>query len=577
MNKFINYIKCYIKFIVFILFIIFWILLYIKGYITLSRIYVFVFILIVIFLYQKCINWIDAQSFKLNDNLVYILLHIDNIKLLGFNIINFIYVLLYNLKFNLRLKLLADILTYIYEYMLVFPYYFIMHKYYTVLKIWKETPYKNLILNRFYGVILSVLIFSPLIWWVWEIFNKNWIYVYLLLVLIIYINEHLKYIYKYKYLNILKYIRILNICVEPSFIFICRNKVSIFAILIRKGIVEINNYYNKLDKFAFNINEVYLVIMDISLKFGNIQKSIDLDSNLDTIISCLQTNREVYSFNDKIYFAKLVVMRKTIVNENKYLFNYIFSNYESCIKRFNETLSVIIYARLNYKQFQLDLNKMNQLENFFVNIIKLIFFYILDLSINLYSLEEIKAMFIVSSETAIHSVLELNTSWLFNEENIQKLNNIINQKDIKTYKFFYEQMYLYSNIINLYKHKNYGINCDNFKYMYKYIDILLSNLSILKIKNNLEDPWILSELFSKLEYISINNILSSQLYSIFKREDITEDMLEIELNKYKEEIFKEWETSIKDVKLNKKVFYKRNMLRLENFNNKVLNEVNKYK
>jgi hypothetical protein len=258
--------------------------------------------------------------------------------------------------------------------------------------------------------------------------------------------------------------------VEPIFIFAYRNRIAILPILIRRNICIIKSYSNKIDDFAFNLNQFYIVVLNVVSKYGQIQQKLNSINIYD---------RKVYSFNQMLNFIKIIVMRKTIINDDKHLFDYIFVVYDCSIRECFEKLTDIIYARLKYVELGIDLNKIFKLEKYFTLLIKVLLFYFLDLNRLLLDIDQIKLILIIENYGI--PILKYDK---IKALNVNKLSIILFSKDIEDYDNYYEQTYLYSNIMNLYNLENKGINCKNYPYMYKYMDILFTNLKILNIKNN---------------------------------------------------------------------------------------------
>ena len=547
-----------------LLFVLIWLILYIYGNITFLRIIIFICIFIYIYLYKKLLNYVS--NIILNEDIIYILLWIDNLKLIIYHLFFFIYTILYDLKFKYELEWLSEKLTKIFEYFIVFPYYVIMHKYYKVLQIWKNTSLNKIILLRFYGIIISILVFSPLLGLIWEFLNKNFIYCYLIFVLIIYIHENLKSLLKYKYFNILKYILLLNILIEPPFIFSYRNEISIFVILIKNTINTLYKNQSKTNKFTFNINEIYLSMFSVSINLGKLNLKLDEKEHFKL------SKRYIYNYQENMKGLKIVSVRKTIINKNKFIFEHILGFYFSSLEDIFKKLTDIKYAKIKSKELNLDINKLQRMETFIKYLIEVLLFYLLDLSLTFRNIEEIKEDLQFDKEGCLFDLNYNQESVLLflKEKNINKWREVTWEIDLYEYKNYYELVYIYMNLLDLYTFKNYAIDCEN----YIYIDILLSDLSILEIKNDRKnlDIYIL---FPNLKYVPIRYMLEveDESYENTQLGDLTKDLknLKKELDNYREELLKKWEGSIYE--LNKENFYKRNMERLKNLDDYVLEEI----
>jgi hypothetical protein len=346
---------------------------------------------------------------------------------------------------------------------------------------------------------------------------------------------------KYKNLSFFKYFLLLNISTDPIVILAHRNRICVLSKLIRKNTSILNTYSNKIDNYAFNLNEYYYVMFDPILKYGMIECT---EGNLNALSL---KDRQIYCFKTAIKSMKIIVMRKTLINENKYLFEFIFNEFDSGLGNCLEDLMKIVYARMKYIEYGLDLNKISKLEKYFNLLIKVLLFYFLDLNRLLLDIDQIKSILKVRYMMDI-PIFEYHILPIF--LNFNKLNDLISHEDLQNNTNYYEQTYLYSNIRNLYMFKSRGMNCKNYPYMYKYMDILFTNLNILKAAKELdyEADCVTSET-AALE-------------------------LKAELEKQLESWYQEWAGNLYE--LNKDNFYKINQQRLKNLNDFILEEIKGY-
>lgn len=556
-----------------LVFLLIWLILYVFGNITFLRIIIFICILIYIYLYKQLLN--SVFKIRLSENVIYILLWIDSFKLIIYHFFFFVYIILYDIKFKYELEWLSSKLTWIFEYFIVFPYYVIMHKYYKILEIWKQTSLNKIILLRLYGTIISILVFSPIIWWIFEFLNKNFIYCYLFFVLIIYVHENLKWILKYKYLNKLEFILLLNILIEPTFIFSYRNKISIFSILIKNTIYTLNKNESKTNKFAFSINAIYLSMFGVSINLGQLNLKLDEKELLQP------SKRYIYNYKSIIKQQKIISMRKTIINEDKFIFCSILSSYFINLDIVLRQLTNVTFAKIKSEELNIDIDKLKRIEIFIKHLIEVLLFYLLDLSLTYKSIEDIKKEFKLGKKLGVLDLEYKLKIWvnMLQEENIQKWKQVTWELDLEKYINYYELMYIYMHIIDLYNFRNYSIdNSKNYKHIYKYINILLSDLSVLNIKNDRENSDIY-EVFDEHEYVTIRHVLEVEYESYENTQlgSLTKDIkkLKEELENYKNQLLEKWEKEIYE--LNKENFYKKNMERLKILDNYVLEEIKKYK
>ena len=236
--------KNQIKIVLVLLFIIF-IVLFANGKISNSRIIIFVLVLLYIYVYKKIIQYVmklDPIEIK-NEKLLWVLINVDILKLLIINIIRNLYVLLFSLrnwseaKGNLKLINLVKWVEWLFKMLLINPALFIIYKVYRVIFIYLGMPLKAIFIQRFYGVILSVIILTPLLNYIYELLGNILLCIYILLVIFGVSKEYVaktlptwdynriqkflsKHLYKFKLSN------------DMHLILEYRNSISIFAILI---------------------------------------------------------------------------------------------------------------------------------------------------------------------------------------------------------------------------------------------------------------------------------------------------------------------------------------------------------
>ena len=99
-----------------------------------------------------------------------ILLNIDRVKLILINFIKGIYIYIYDLRDleymygrNKRYTLVLNCIEWLLKCIVVNPILLILHKFYYALHVLQGASLKDLFINSFFGVIISVLIFTPAI------------------------------------------------------------------------------------------------------------------------------------------------------------------------------------------------------------------------------------------------------------------------------------------------------------------------------------------------------------------------------------------------------------------------------
>ena len=167
-----------IKIVLVLLFIIF-IVLFVNGKISNNRIIVFILILLYMYVYKKIIQYVmklDPIEIK-NEKLLWVLINVDIFKLLVINIIRNLYVLLFSLrnwseaKGGLKLINLVKWVEWLFKMILINPVLFIIYKVYRIIFIYLSIPLKVIFIQRFYGIVLSIIILTSLLNYIYIISN----------------------------------------------------------------------------------------------------------------------------------------------------------------------------------------------------------------------------------------------------------------------------------------------------------------------------------------------------------------------------------------------------------------------
>jgi hypothetical protein len=143
--------------------------------------------------------------------------------------------------------------------------------------------------------------------------------------------------------------------------------------------------------------------------------------------------------------------------------------------------SNIIYYKL--QKFYIlsieDLKKLDILENLLYKLMKLILFYLWNVSKVLGENElDILNDFIISDEYVYYN-LTYNLNKFISDEKLKEINKIIKNKDFYIQKEYYEQLYLYISISKFFYSENRGINYNKYKYINEFIDIYKNDIKIL--------------------------------------------------------------------------------------------------
>jgi hypothetical protein len=504
-----------------------WLYLIIFNYITTSRLIVFFLILLYIWIYKKLIEKIKLIKPIKNINILILLIYLDRIKLWIIYIIIYIYIWLFDLlEWSNENKIIKKIVQLI-KSIIINPILLIIYKFYKLLHIWMSSSLKIILMNRIYGIIFSVLIFIPLLN---ILLINNWFYIYILIILISILDDSTLRLKKYQDKKLIYYIlyiiELLNLNKDIWLILEYRSRVSIFAILIKEGIKEVKDRNNKINKYAFEVNIIYQNIL-IDSKDGLSEKSIiDYDSKLIDI--------------------KIIKMRESFV----LIYHYV-SFFENFYTDWSSELDYILFLRFSnivyYKlqKFYIlsieDFEKLNILEDWLYKLIKLILFYLWNVSKILGEDEcNIFNDFIISDEYVYYNLI-YDLKKFSSDEKLKEVNKVIKNKDFYVHRNYYEQMYLYISVSEFSCFKNRGINYNKYEYINKFIDVYNNDIKILD-----------TEECRELQSLRTVDHLEEEIY--------------VRLDKIRNKLIEEWKEQSKDLSVDN--FYEKN--------NKNLNELNTY-
>ena len=217
-----------------------WIFLFLNGKISINRIIIFILVLCYIVLYRKLrekLDLLDPNKLK-NNKILWLLISIDRVKLLLISFIMNLYLFFFYLdNFNINNKVIRQIIKlikYIIKVLIINPILLILHKYYSILHFWLSASLKVIFIQRFYGIILVVLIFSPLLNYIYVLLGSSFLNIYILVVLISILDDNIEKFKNYKYLY--NFICLLKLNKNIYYILEKRNIVSIFSVLIAKAL-----------------------------------------------------------------------------------------------------------------------------------------------------------------------------------------------------------------------------------------------------------------------------------------------------------------------------------------------------
>jgi hypothetical protein len=516
-------------------FIILWIFLFLLNYITNIRLIVFFIIILVIYIYKWLIKKANKMKPIKNINILLLLIYIDKIKLIWINLIIRIYVWLFDLLELTDENKIVKGLEILLKSIIINPLLLIIHKFYYLLYIWESSSIKSIFISRLFGMILVVLIFSPLLRGIYILLGSNLLNVYILIIIMSILDDNRQKLKNYKIFNfILSIIGLLRLNKDLSFIFEYRNKVSTLVIIIKKSVNIIRNRKSIVNNYAFQLNNIYSSILLRS------RDNLFLD-------------KSIIDYENKLKEGKVIKMKESIVDSYSPLFR---SYYLKIIYKFKDNLdklALIRYYKIQkiYEITKENLIKLKKIEEIIYLLIKLILFYLWNLT-----------KLIGYSNIEIFNELEINTNYecelkyiikplLRSDKSFKKVNKIIKAKHFYLYRDYYEQMYLYVHLWDFHHYDkdevDNGINCNEYTYINEYIDIFKESTSIIN------EDWLQLESF--------------RTQSTEEQEEIIHNWLE----KYKNKLIKEWEEQSLDLSVDN--FYEKNNKNLNELNNYVKKEI----
>jgi hypothetical protein len=182
----------------------------------------------------------------------------------------------------------------------------------------------------------------------------------MLWVVISLLDDNLKKLAEIKYAKYVAYgVSFLKLNKDLLFMLEYRNRVSICAILIKKGIGKITDRNSLLNRYAFSINFIYASLLLV----GN--------------VNCKE--KEIVDYNNLLVNAKVTKIRERPVKNYVSLFNYYCS---STLSKIEDSLmwvgDLIYYSRYQqyYKLDAADLLRLEKLIEISYLFVKLMIFYL---------------------------------------------------------------------------------------------------------------------------------------------------------------------------------------------------------
>ena len=454
------WLKNNIKYIYRLLLIILWLILYQYGHLTINRLILFIVIILFIFIFKFfLINW---QYIYINKLDIIILFYLDIIKLIYIYIIIYLYVLIYYLsKFNFRF---FNYIIWIINHIIINPVLGLISRLYDILQFWKSRSLIDIFFNRIYGVLISILFFTPIFNYLLIIFNyyNLYLYIYILWIIFSILEDYKKQISEYKYLKYFKYLVYLKLYKDISFLLMTRNDLSIFSFLIINNLNKLPNFFVK--KSAFNLNYIHCIVIH------NV-KYIIIDYN-EFLLSNKITNVKNNMFNNNIlystFFKSFFIKTSSIISDIfKHLSNLEYLKFQN-------------YTVLN----KIELKKINELKIFIIYLLNLVLFFLFNIA-KLIGMSNIEISNLLTYKINSDYFIKFNETILIKEINLKKINIYISNQDFETHKNMFQSMYLYLNIWNYCNQEDIlYIDFDNNLLLKKYIEIFKKDVQ--KYINHLE-------------------------------------------------------------------------------------------
>jgi hypothetical protein len=495
-----NFLILYKKIIQFIfIFLCFIYIIYGYAAITINRVFFFFFVIIIILIYKYIYNYIVNIDYKYSHIKIILIFVWDFIKALPIYYIVNIELILFNYIEN-------HFIINFFKIILIEPLSFILYKFYKMLSLWLHYTLYQLFFSRLFGLMCSILIFTPIYTYMGNFLNWSFLNLYLFLIFICGINIIISY--NSKYLQF--FVKYLNIDTNIWRIIEIRNAVSIISKLLIQQLKKHN--YSNLNVFVFQLNILY----------GN----------------------EIFNNNIKCYisFCKIVkigyinFLYKINQNNKFYLFNHFITYIEALLNLYLLNLSYLIhYNELNNLNFSMFKN----LVNFDINNLRHILIYLIKLILSY-----------------LWSIRFICSEHYLNFEDFNKfLNNFIyvsNEYDINILKYKYVEKFSLlsnSNILDL----NFNKQLHEHIYLYSCL-AEIKNLENINIHYNIfahKNLIHFFKLYSNLE--SFNDMLKVRLI-LFQHSCEIKYKVNIELNKQKQDLIQFFNNNFSNLNKNN-IFY----------------------
>jgi hypothetical protein len=260
-------------------------------------------------------------------------------------------------------------------------------------------------------------------------------------------------------------ISLLRLNKDLLFILEYRNKVSICAILIKKGIDSITDRSSPINKYVYYINIMYVNFLLIS----------------ESVEEGFEFGKEVVDYGCFLISAKVSKVReRPIKGYGSFFKSFCIS--VLCPDRSLTQLGYFIYYSKYQQYYKLDaadLSRFEKLMEISYLLIKLPVFYSWNLSklIGASRFELLNYLKILKDGPLYELIFD--ESNLLNDEPLKKVNKIVKNKDFYIHRAFYEQTWLYSKLWEFFYYKNVGMNSNQYEHINQFIDIFKDLTSVI--------------------------------------------------------------------------------------------------
>jgi hypothetical protein len=272
---------------------------------------------------------------------------------------------------------------------------------------------------------------------------------------------------KYDKYSIFYYIKYLKLNKDLIQLVEQRSLSSILSLYIQKALKSANIGYhrNKIKSFAFTIHLYFYFNFDSTIRVISLKVKFKQDK-FDRL------RQHYYRVN-----ALHLFYTETSIVLNSYIRELIELEYLK-IQQKNELTN-------------LDLKKIKDLEEFIFLVIKMLLYYLWDFE----NINKLDNNFNFDSLHIDDTLTILSNHDYYDNDKVKTIIKFININKIHFFhihrnKEFYEQFYLYANLLNIY-YKIGMVDFENYNNIENYVEIFLYNLSVLKLyKQELPDNLI---------------------------------------------------------------------------------------